>query len=272
MINNIFQNKYDQIKKFIFTKGRLFERILFTFFFEDGSKKQCLNALKVYQNEDGGFGNGIEPDLLCPHSSGIGAETALFYLDMLDTYPTEILKHLQNWILNTLNQEGFIPHPFKELYNYPHQKWWENPDNNRILSIAGFLKKFKIENRELYNSVESYFETSNPIEELTFYDYPRFVFLKHLKNTTEQEKEYNKIIQKFPQLQKENVNHYPLWSRYWYHINSEVDKTLLDETAEKFIKDIEEGGLPNPYENLLWWKPIFTLDGLILLKRRGYIE
>jgi hypothetical protein len=46
-------------KTFIFMNGRLLERKLWEYFFENGSKRSCINALLAYQNPDGGFGNGM---------------------------------------------------------------------------------------------------------------------------------------------------------------------------------------------------------------------
>ena len=34
---------------------------------------------------------------------------------------------------------------------------------------------------------------------------------------------------------------------------------------------LEDGGVATPYPDLPWWCPIFTLDGLILLKRYGFL-
>jgi hypothetical protein len=65
-------------KRFIFQNGRLLERQLFEYFFGEGTKQACVRALVAYQNADGGFGNGIEPDLLCPDSTAIGAETGMY--------------------------------------------------------------------------------------------------------------------------------------------------------------------------------------------------
>ena len=39
--------------------------------FENGSPEEVVEALKVYQNPDGGFGHGLEPDNLNPHSSPV---------------------------------------------------------------------------------------------------------------------------------------------------------------------------------------------------------
>ncbi|MCJ7432535.1 MAG: hypothetical protein MUO77_03515, partial [Anaerolineales bacterium] len=71
-------------KTFIFKNGRLLERKLCEYFFENGSKQACIKALLAFQNTDGGYGNGIEPDLLCPDSTAIGAEFALHVLELLE--------------------------------------------------------------------------------------------------------------------------------------------------------------------------------------------
>jgi len=76
------ENDMEKVKLFIFSKGRLLERKMFSYFFEEGRKEEVLKVLVGYQNHDGGFGNGVEPDLLCPDSSAIGAETALYILDL----------------------------------------------------------------------------------------------------------------------------------------------------------------------------------------------
>ena len=34
----------------------------------------------------------------------------------------------------------------------------------------------------------------------------------------------------------------------------------------------EDGGVATPYPDLPWWRPVFTLDGLILLKRYGLLQ
>jgi hypothetical protein len=128
---------------FIFKNGRLLERKLFEYFFKNGTKSACLKALIAYQNEDGGFGNGIEPDLLCPDSSAIGAETALYVLDLLDCHDHETVSSLVNWIVTHQKAAGFIDHPPENIFNYPYQAWWKNPDRERILALAGILKKYR---------------------------------------------------------------------------------------------------------------------------------
>ena len=118
-MRTIDEKQIKKIKEFIFKNGRLLERRLFSFFFEKGNKDAVIKALVAYQNLDGGFGNGIEPDLLCPDSTAIGAETAMYILDLLGYVNNEITDHLFNWIIKEQNEEGYINHPPKNLYNYP---------------------------------------------------------------------------------------------------------------------------------------------------------
>ncbi len=47
-------------KKFIYQNARLIDRRRFEYFFEGGTQDAVIDALRSYQNEDGGFGNALE--------------------------------------------------------------------------------------------------------------------------------------------------------------------------------------------------------------------
>ena len=129
-------------RMFVFKTGRLLERQLFEYFFGSGVKAACLKALEAYQNADGGFGNALEPDIACPASSGIGAETALFVLDVLEEGGGEIAARVAGWAAAAQNVQGVIAHPPAGFERYPCQSWWQQPDPQRVLSLAGMLKKW----------------------------------------------------------------------------------------------------------------------------------
>jgi hypothetical protein len=265
----------DQIKRvkdFIYQNGRLLERTLFSYFFEDGSKETCINALKAYQNNDGGFGNGIEPDLLCPQSTAIGAETAMFILDLLDYRESEIINPLVEWISSNQNKKGFIPHPPKYFRDYPHQPWWVNPDNDRILVLAGYLKKWGITHPGIFSKVRSYYQRVGLPDEVNFFSYPYFVYLQYCGETIQDKAELNRFSEQLPVILKEHRAHYPLFSRYWFHAADYVEQEVLNLEAKAFLNAIQrDGGVENPYPDLPWWRPIFTLDGLLLLKTSSFI-
>jgi len=260
--------KKQQIRHYIYTHGRLLERKMFSFFFENGNKSEVINALVAYQNNDGGFGNGIEPDLLCPDSSAIGAETALYLIDILELSKSQIVQDITNWIINNQNEQGYIKHPPEHLKAYPHQPWWENPDDFRILALAGFLKKLGVKNSLFYNRVEKYYNELILPKKFQIYDYPYFFYVKYVKNNGTDKKLFSRMIGMVSEVINEKQDHYPLFSRYWYHAIDHFDEGLLEKEADFFIDSIQETGtVKNPFPNLPWWNPIFTLDGLIILKK-----
>ena len=273
-MRTIDENQVKKIKEFIFKNGRLLERRLFSFFFENGNKDDVIKALLAYQNLDGGFGNGIEPDLLCPDSTAIGAQTAMYYLDLLEYVDSEITDQLFNWIIKEQNEEGYINHPPKNMYNYPFQEWWDGPDDQRIFALTGFLKKWGLKDADFFKKVKSFYSNSSLPEEFTFYVAPIFLlYLKYLGENEEEKKMLQHIISLIPSILENNKEHYPLFGRQWYHALDIVDKKVVENETDNFFNGLQDdGGLKIIYQNLPHWRPIWTLDCLILLKKSSMIE
>lgn len=262
----------DRAKTLVFREGRLLERKLFEHFFESGTRQACVKALHAYQNPDGGFGNGIEPDLLCPDSTAVGAETALYVLDLLETYDAELVEKLVVWIDNSQNEAGFIPHPPDGLYNYPHQPWWTRPDDDRILSLAGVLTKWSVDLGAVSERVENYYRQTAVPEPDSFYGYPHFVYLKYSSESERDQARLGAIVEGLPALLDAHRSHFPLFSRYWYYAAGDVQPGILAQEAGRFAGALrEDGGVKNPYPDLPWWRSLFTLDGLILLRKNGFL-
>lgn len=266
------KQQIDKSKEFIYQNGRLLERKLFEHFFEDMPRQAPINALLAYQNPDGGFGNGIEPDLLCPDSTAIGAETAMFVLDLLDYNDPEIIRNLAGWIVNNQNDDGSIKHPPQNLADYPFQPWWDNPDSTRVLVLAGLLRKWEIELPNFYGRVREFYLQSDLPEEISFYSYPYFVYLKYCRESREDFARFDELIAGLPIILEEHKAHFPLFSRYWFYVKDHMSKEVLVNEAQAFINAIQDdGGIESPYPDLPWWRPIFTLDGLMLLKKWGLL-
>ena len=269
-MKNLRKSQIKGVKNFIYRNGRLIERKLYSFFFESGQKDDVIKSLLGYQNNDGGFGNGIEPDLLCPDSTAIGAETALYILDILDLSSSDIVANIAEWVVNSLNNEGYIDHPPENLEEYPYQPWWKNSDNKRIFAIAAFLKKFGYENKNFFSKVRTFYVKTQIPEEIQIYDYPYFIYLKYLGENKEEKKMLQHIIDQLPSIFEKNKEHFPLFGRHWYHALDIVDKECIENEADNLFNGLkEDGGLKIIYQDLPWWRPIWTLDGLILLKKSG---
>ena len=262
----------ERAKGFIFQHGRLLERKLFEFFFEQGTREACVRALRAYQNDDGGFGNGLEADLLCPDSTAVGAESAMYVLEMLDNPCAEIVERLARWVIANQSEEGTIPHPPKGLFGYPHQPWWRNPDDNRVLVIAALMAKWGLEHGRFFERARRYYLTTLLPAADYFYGYPQLAYLKYCGEGDADQARLATMVGGLPTLLAAHADHYPLFSRYWFYAADLVDHEVLVEQAGRFVEGLQgDGGVATPYPDLPWWRPIFTLDGLILLKRQGLL-
>lgn len=269
----ISKSRMNIIKRFIFQQGRLIERKYYQYFFEHGSPEDCVAVIRAYQNRDGGFGNGIEPDILCPDSSGIGMETAFYYLDMLELPDQNIIDKAVSWLLCTLNPDGSLPHPPQHMAAYPHQPWWNNPDTPRILSIVSYLKKWDIACDELYEKVRPFTDICALPHPLAFYDYPYYLYLKYFPRSEVREIQWKQVNVVLPELIEKEPLHYPLIGRHWYLALDNFSNGERDQQIQRWLDGLQEdGGLEILYKDLPWWRPIWTLDGLMVMKKFALVE
>ena len=154
---------YLRIKAWVYRNARDIELNLWKYHFENGSKDDVISALSCYQNEDGGFGNSLEPDNWNPNSTPY---TTLHAINILKDIDFVDLNHpIYKGILNYLYSE-------KDLMEYgwrfsvpsnddfPHAPWWNfNEEANLTESIgvtAGlsvFVLNYADNNSMLYQKV-----------------------------------------------------------------------------------------------------------------------
>ena len=70
------QHAFDNAAEYIALNARPLERAQFVYHFGSGSVSDVLTELGRFQNDDGGFGHGIEPDLRMPLSSPLASTLA----------------------------------------------------------------------------------------------------------------------------------------------------------------------------------------------------
>ena len=114
-------------RDFVLRNARLIDRQLFACLFEGGSNEAVGDALRAYQNPDGGFGHALEPDKRCPQSQPVDAEVALTILDLVDGFDDPMLPALCGWLERTADASGGLPFVLPSANYYPHAPWWEAP-------------------------------------------------------------------------------------------------------------------------------------------------
>lgn len=151
-------------RKFIYRNARPVDLALWRYQFEKGNQKNVLKALAYYQNEDGGFAHGIEPDLWNSQSSPLATSTAISILSDIDFFdPADpmvqgILTYLEKTPFQT-EKGWFLKVPSNN--EGPHAAWWEYSKEtemsfyggmgyNPTAILAGFILKTADSSSELY--------------------------------------------------------------------------------------------------------------------------
>lgn len=76
----LMQKEYQEIRMWMHRNARPLEMAVWNYFFEGGARDEIADALAYYQNDDGGFGNGVEPDCWNAESSPYATLTAIVLL------------------------------------------------------------------------------------------------------------------------------------------------------------------------------------------------
>ena len=122
------RDAFDRARQFLITQARPLDRALYEYRFEGGSIEAVLDALAAYQNEDGGFGHALEPDLRTPSSSALATGGGLRVLVELDVPAGHAMtRKAVEYCLSTYDPETrvwrVVPH---DANDHPHAPWWHD--------------------------------------------------------------------------------------------------------------------------------------------------
>ncbi|HHX01340.1 MAG TPA: hypothetical protein GX739_01580 [Firmicutes bacterium] len=152
---------FQKAKAFIYKNARPLDLFRWQYHFEGGSKDAVINALAYYQNEDGGFGHGLEPDAWNPKSSPMqtwAATEIIREIDLSDCSHS-MIKGILRYLSSGKHFNGEYWHNIIPSNNdYPHAPWWHassnqkwHDDYNPTACLAGFIIRHADKNSTLYN-------------------------------------------------------------------------------------------------------------------------
>lgn len=120
----------DSIKQKLYNQGRDLEVSIYNCLFESDEKEMVTYALSIYQNKDGGFGHGLEPDSTNPNSTpfqtSVGLEILVdigFRFHNLDEYTKNMVSKSFNYLTKTL-QNNVWPLTIPSNNDFPCAIWW----------------------------------------------------------------------------------------------------------------------------------------------------
>ena len=130
----------DSAEDFLWLHARLLERLRFDHLFRGGDPRRVVEALRPYQNPDGGFGHGLEPDLRGPDSQPIPADVALFVLHEAGARDSDMLPAILDFLTAITGPDGGVPFVLPSVLRYPRGPWWQpTPGNPSALNPTGAL-------------------------------------------------------------------------------------------------------------------------------------
>ncbi|MBT3943636.1 MAG: hypothetical protein HOC77_00035 [Chloroflexi bacterium] len=135
--------------------SRPLERALFNLEFGDGTRDAVIKELAEFQNDDGGFGNGIEPDVWMPESSPLATTVALQHISAISVPPDHpLVVGAIAYLINSYDEKraGWSKVSW-EVEDAPHAPWWNyspkldrafDPTDwgNPAAEIIGYLNEY----------------------------------------------------------------------------------------------------------------------------------
>lgn len=182
-----------QAELFLRTQARPLEQALFATYLRGAASEWAQDELAAFQNNDGGFGHGLEPDLQIPGSSILATTVALQHMRSLRVaagHPMVLgaMHYLMCTYSSTALAWPFVP---AQIDDAPHAPWWLYNDDltqyvvNPRAEIVGFLfdypERVPTEMREgLLTAVMSYLE--NLERDLTMHELLCYVRMVETEN------------------------------------------------------------------------------------------
>lgn len=279
-----------QATDFLWRTARLLERRRFALLFLDGGRQAVLDALCPYQNADGGFGNGLEPDVRAPVSQPVPTLTALGILDEAEAFRDPMVTRACDYLLSITTAEGGVPFVLPSVRDYPHAPWWETGDQlpaslNPTAALVALLQKHRVEHPWLTAATEYCWRQLDTMDQTTPYEMRAVLpFLDNVSDRTRAEKVFARVGPKIleqklvvlnPTIQEDT--HTPL--NFATRPQSLARRLFSDEVIEAHLDALtsaqqEDGGWQ--FNWLAWspaaaleWRGIVTIEALITLRAYG---
>jgi hypothetical protein len=123
-------------ERFVLTHARLLERCRLGVLLHGAGPAATLAALAAYQNDDGGFGWALEPDLRGPHSettSTLDALELLAELHVLDSAPA---RQALSWVATVVGADGGVPFVLPASLAFPRAPWMQPSEGGSHLTFG----------------------------------------------------------------------------------------------------------------------------------------
>jgi hypothetical protein len=153
----ISKETFEKSSSWIKRNARPLEAARWEYFFEGTSRDKVIKYLSAFQNDDGGFGHGIEPDFWTPLSSPMATWAAGQILMEIEADRNEkVVKSMISYLAKTNQKEtGMWFSVLPDNNQFPHALWWHWKEGvqeswmfNPSAELAAFLVHWSSEQSE----------------------------------------------------------------------------------------------------------------------------
>ncbi|MBU0976685.1 MAG: hypothetical protein ABIE03_02935 [Patescibacteria group bacterium] len=301
-MKKLSNNQLTKAKDFAFKNGRILDIELMNHYFNGDNSSNVLAELRKFQNPDGGFAYGLEPDLRTDVSSNIAMTYAFQYFQKLNssTLPEFLYKAIEFFEENySKEHQRWIPIP-EETNDSPHAVWWtydkekylqDSEWGNPTVEIIGYLLKYEnnFDENELETLKQKALKRLSDAKEVEVHElmcYQRFVKSLDKKET---DQVYDKICKlAVKQVEKDSTKWGGYVARPLNFVDSpkspvyEVLGDEVDQELDYLIENFEPCG--GWYPNWDWmmfekeWQKVkpevagmITVKNLVTLRKFGRI-
>lgn len=150
--------QFNRISAWMYRNARPLDLARWQYHFEEGSSHAVIKALEAYQNEDGGFGHGLEADCWNPHSTPLQTWWASQFIKEIDLDSEHPMIQAILTYLDTGDgtSQGCWLFSVPSNNDYPRAPWWsyretdDHPGYNPTAALAGFILLHSVSGSELH--------------------------------------------------------------------------------------------------------------------------
>ena len=272
--------------RFLQRQARLLERRLFATRFLGQPASAVVDALRGYQNEDGGFGHGLEPDKRCPASLPIDVEIAFQAMAAADAADAGMVGRACDFlgrVAAAAEAGGAVPLAFPVIESFPRAVHWSDwtyrPGLNPTAGLAGLLHQVGVNHPWLAEATDycwRQLESGAPIQDAHELS-EVFVFLEHVPDRERADKHRAVLADTLAEVEMFHLD--PAADGYGLtplHLASEpgsrsrglFDDALIEAHLDALAGSQQpDGGWPISWEppseaSLLEWRGMVTLQAL----------
>jgi hypothetical protein len=275
-------NRITRARAFFQHNGRDIDRARFGYHFDTLPLDDMLTTLGRYQNEDGGFGHGLEPDIAAPDSNPFATELALLYCVQADV-PRDhpLLQRTVAYLEQTQNPDGGWQFT-KSVYGHTLAPWfqgWQWPNINPSCTLAGLLKELGLGSQQLHDGVERLFARQANVNDLAgdeFYAVRPYAYYFVPEWSHPQRELYISgvlwwLIRRHASGKLQDAGQFFEYVRtpQTYTATALPESLLAAQLDALAAEQQEEGGWPSPYAE--HWRGPLTVQSLLVLRAFGRV-